>query len=345
MGKLKTVFINIAVGMAMLGSVLLLGALVQDAKGLLPKWDSRAQLAVYADVPWADQHFREFRAQETGYADFIGWRRKPFNGQTITVNENGYRIAPGQSEDPSTAPIHVFGGSTVWGTGSDNASTFPAQLAILMSNATFNFGESGYTSHQSLNLLLKNYAAGLRPRIVIFYDGVNDVSLKCRSEISYFATSEEHKLKNLTAESRLWRLVTVGFGLAGYTGSEDPFDCDTNPQKARQVADTLVMDWITAKLVTESHGGKFISILQPVSFIGSPKLDHLPKVNERLKQQYEAMYPLIRERLLAAGVEYHDLTDLFDVQQPVYIDFCHVTPIGNGLIAARVAQLLKSGAY
>lgn len=341
--RLKTVFVNITVGVALFGSVLLLGALFQDAKRLLPERDDRSELAVYADIPWAAQHFREFRAQETRYADFIGWRRKPFQGQTITVNEDGYRVVPGQSEDPGLADIHVFGGSTVWGTGSDNTSTFPAQLAAAAASATFNFGESGYTSHQSLNLLLKNYATGLRPRVVIFYDGVNDVSLKCRSEISFFATAEEYRLKNLTSESRLWRLVSVGLGIAGYAGTQDPFDCDTNPEKARRVADMLVMDWVTAQLLAKSHGAKFIPILQPVSYIGNPKTGHLPKINERLKRQYEVMYPLIRERLSAAGFAYHDFTDLFDIQQEVYIDFCHVTPLGNTLIAARVAELLKGG--
>ena len=47
--------------------------------------DSRGRLINYANVTWAQQHYREFNGLKSDYNNFIGWRRKPFQGETITI--------------------------------------------------------------------------------------------------------------------------------------------------------------------------------------------------------------------------------------------------------------------
>lgn len=345
MGRvIKLCFVNLLVGVAMLGSLLVLSAGLQDLLTLLPPRGSpKAKLPVYADTPWAETFFKEFSELNTKYADFIGWRRRAFSGSTITVNDEGFRIAPDGPKDPGQAAIHMFGGSTMWGTGSDDASTIPATLQRVTGRTTFNFGESAYVSHQSLNLLLRNYAMGYKPQTVIFYDGVNEVAHKCRSEISFFGTSQEQWLTNITAPNHLWRLIVVGLELKRLSSVSDPYDCDTNPEKARRIADTLVLDWQVAKLVAEAHGAKFIPVLQPVSYIGNPVIDYLPDLEARLGQQYAVMYPLFRKQLAAAGIDYIDLTAIFDDGPARYIDFCHVIPAGNEAIAERLARIIEAG--
>jgi hypothetical protein len=336
----QILFVNLLTLFALLGGVLVIGAIFQDVNRQI-SWttDERGLLDVYRNTPWAAEHFEEFRALKSIYQDFIGWRRQPFSGKTITIDQEGYRITPWPEGKPSEKTIHIYGGSTVWGTGSDDSSTIPARLSEMTGKRTFNFGESGYVAHQSLNLLMKNLALGQRPEFVIFYDGVNDVSHKCRSDISFFGTAQEGKLKTLTTESRVLRLIVTGLGISSFKRVTNPYDCDTDPQKANHVADLLVLDWLAAKLLTEAHGARFIGILQPVSYLGRPDAGYLVE-NERLKKQFETIYPLFRRKLAEHNFIYTDLSAVFDDGPRVYVDFCHVTPEGNRIVASHMSQIM-----
>ena len=70
----------------------------------------------------------------------------------------------------------MFGGSTLWGTGSKDEHTIPSflQSKLNIDYKITNFGESGFVAAQELNLLLEQISLGNIPDIVIFYDGVND---------------------------------------------------------------------------------------------------------------------------------------------------------------------------
>jgi len=104
----------------------------------------------------------------------------------------------------------------------------------------------------------------------------------------------------------------------------------------------LASDWANAKLIVESQGGKFLAVLQPVAYLGSPNLTHLPEVreNELLKEQFAFVYPMFKEELKKAGLDYLDLTNIFDGQEILYFDFCHVSPPGNRKAARAIADRL-----
>ena len=77
---------------------------------------------------------------------------------------------------PDAKTIFMFGGSTLWGTGSPDRNTIPSELQALLGPEydIYNFGETGYVSTQELNYLLHRLSLGDIPDTVIFYDGVND---------------------------------------------------------------------------------------------------------------------------------------------------------------------------
>src|SRR5262245_8802197 len=70
------------------------------------------------------------------FRSFVGWRQPP----RPTVNDN-------TSGDRKT---YFFGGSTMWGSGVPNARTIPSQFAAITGMHSENYGELGYTTHQSL---------------------------------------------------------------------------------------------------------------------------------------------------------------------------------------------------
>jgi hypothetical protein len=91
----------------------------------------------------------------------------------------------------------------------------------------------------------------------------------------------------------------------------------------------------------ESYGGTFMPILQPVIYLSDTNKDHL-KLSEALKWQYDTLYPLIidlmnREFPQLAG-NFLDLRDALDRDEYFYIDWCHLSPNGNQLVAARISD-------
>lgn len=347
--SLRTVFINLVVLLGLLLALLILPLLVFDAYQAWRRQhvpDPRGALALYHDIPWAKQHFREFARLTTKYQDYIGWRREPFAGETLNIDAEGFRMHPGRlAREQST--LWFFGGSTTWGPGADDASTLPALVQAHGGLSTFNFGESAYTAHQSLNLLAKSYVQGGTPRLVVFYDGANEVAIKCRVELGFFSTFQEALLRERTQSQALSAqllsparelLGRILHGAAAQRQGDMGYDCHRNVEKRERIARALVLDWQMARQLAESRGGRFLAVLQPVAFTGKPQLAHLPDVlaNKALREQYDAVYPLIRQHLHAAGVPYLDLADALDGREAFYIDFAHLAPKGNDRMARRI---------
>ncbi len=314
-----------------------------DKRGALPNYASEAN----GGRERAARHFAEVRALQTDYMSYYVWRRRPFSGVTVNV-EPGLQIRHTPQANPAAGPsVYFFGGSTMWGTGSDDAHTIPAQYQRAAGGKVLNFGESGWVAHQSLNQLMKLYTEGHRPDVVVFYDGVNEVQHKCRVETDFWADDRQGQIRQALAYHPtdpgyyLRPLLTLA-GLAAralQTRDEKRFyDCDRNPAKAALIAAQLIADWQIAAALVQAHGGRFYAFLQPVAYFGHPRLDHL-RLSRRIGDQYEAVYPLIRRAMAAAGIG-ADITDMFDGDEYVYIDFSHVSPNGNTRAAARIGSAI-----
>lgn len=319
--------------------------------------DPRARLPIYDQLDWAAQHFEEFAALRTRYQDFIGWRRQPFAGTTITIDEAGYRRHPGGA-GMNESEVWVFGGSAVWGPGVTDAGTIPARLQALSARPSFNFGEAAYTAHQSYNLLMKAYLLGGRPRQVVFYDGVNEVVHKCRAELGFYSTAQEAVIRDrlggvTDGRSLLLEVYAPTLGVLQKLADKvwapsatDPaalFDCHSDAAKTQRIAAALLQDWALAKALVESQGGRFLAVLQPVAHWGAPNLQHLDAVRNDtvLRQQYQAVYTEIQRQLAQSELKPLDLTGVHDGDERLYIDFCHVSPAGNERVARRIAAALQ----
>lgn len=302
-----------------------------------------------ASYPWARQNVLESSQMSTVYRSFVGWRREPFRGETINI-EGPYsqrRTINAGTSDEKTA--YFFGGSTMWGTGSDDSGTIPSQFAAIIGIHSENFGETGYTAHQGLVLLLQLLQEGRHPDLVVFYDGVNEVAHKCRRELTPTSNGREHQIASVLKTSAnpisfayfLTPVATVARALSYRVFGRDSgayYDCHANQRKVELIAENMIQDWLFAKKLVESYGGTFIAILQPVSYFSHTHLDHL-KLPQELASEFRVLYPVIRKKMAAKGIGY-DFTSAFDVDDYVYIDFGHVTPKGNRIIAKKITEIV-----
>ncbi len=275
----------------------------------------RSALPGYAGAAWAREHFRELAQQRESYEPFVGWRLAP------------------------------YAGSTMWGTGADDESTIPSILAREHGVRARNFGETAYTTHQGLETFIRPVQEGHRPDVAGFYDGVNDVAMKCRSDRGI------HSIENESWIRERWQ-IPVGsaryfpYPLVGAIGRGSPSerprttDCRSNPAKARQGASALVSDWQIARMVAETHGIRLVAILQPVLYFSRTRSDRLPAaLRGNQRKQYEAVYPIVLE--LMAGTGFHSLVEVLDADEYLYVDFCHLSPNGNRRVARAIAPLLE----
>jgi len=118
--------------------------------------------------------------------------------------------------------------------------------------------------------------------------------------------------------------------------------CDDDVDRADHVARALVSDWKAAQAITETNGGRSVAVRQPVNYLSDTRLGHLTQgeYDSEFAKQYSAVYPLIRSYALAAGISFVDLSHVFDQDEFIYIDFCHVSANGNEYMANALANIL-----
>jgi lysophospholipase L1-like esterase len=285
------------------------------------------------------------------FRSFIGWRHLPMEQPNIHISGSPYAQRRTVNVNSGSKKVYFFGGSTMWGLKVADSETIPSLFSSATGLHSENYAEIGYTSHQSLVLLLQLLQAGHRPELVVFYDGVNDVAIKCENGLRPDSHGQEREMNSLLQGHD--RPSTFSYYFKPVTRLADKFakdtvkaiggsqyDCDSDRAKSETIASNLVQDWYFAKLLVEQFGSKFLGILQPVIYFSHTRKDHL-KLPPNLDRQYEFIYPLIRTQM-SGRAELHDFVSVLDVDEQIYFDFNHVVPKGNQLIAKKLADVVVS---
>lgn len=328
--------------------------------------DTRANLPNYFDRPeLAKIYFKELNKIRGEYKAFVGWSSEPFQGKTIDIDSHGDRLHQnkkfGKHSDRSA---YLFGGSTIWGLGTANQETIPALFNSISGMPTFNKGEQAFTSRQSLVRLIEIINSEKNIDAIIFFDGVNEVYNLCRKKSNINDHGKGAYIKStLEANSKKTgdflqyldfmfirgtkTLVTkIKRKVFQQAAQDESRNCDNNKEKARQIAENMVKNWEIARDLAESRGILFRAILQPVAFIGTPKLDHLPNLassQNELVKQYKTVYPIMQEIIQKRGYDWIlDYTNMFSRDEYIYIDFCHVSKNGNLIIAQQMYSDISS---
>ncbi len=300
----------------------------------------------------------------TKYQPFVGWTKKEYKGNYIVINEDGDRIHENHTNGSDTIKHAAFlGGSTAWGTGSADDETIPAFLDALNTDLiVHNFGEEAYNSRQELAKLINLYLDKRHFDSVIFLDGANEVTSYCIKGASKVTHHKEALFRKRIEDNISGVKNNVVFVALDYLFIKktnrlinallrveeiDPsifYDCDKNDKKANYIAHTILENWKIAHALVNSKGGRFIAILQPNAFVGNPQLSHLkdfPPMKNYLADQFKSVYPIIQKLIAEENLPWiYDLTDIYNSEEYIYIDYVHVSPNGNLIMAKRINQIL-----
>lgn len=337
--------------------------------------DVRTQLPYYANQAWSEQYWQEFGSIERSYQPHTIWRRSEFNGTHIKVNENGLRATPHSDCASATKTVFMFGGSAMWGEGAPDTRTIPSYLLQEIERKTggsacvINFAESAWTSTQSLIALIAEIQKEHIPDLVIFYDGVNDANVVFTSgkrfthaNLSEFATRLEGTA--LPLHTRIMRNSQVSRLL--YTYFQDQKQDSGQPALVFDKEATTLNEYITTTYVqnyqivdalADQYGFAYAFFWQPVIGYGekvltpdeNTMLHNAKAIRVKLNEEtYDRMhfihsvYDTIAP-VLAPLEHVYNLSHLFDDQKKsVYIDFVHVTPVANQIVAVEMFDRLQS---
>ncbi len=314
--------------------------------------DGRINYPAYADKERARAIFRDFYNTKYAYAPFEAIRLLPHKSETTNVDEKGLRVTTGSRVGGRS--LRVFGGSTVWGTGSADEGTIPSLLQEQFSHLrVVNHGQSGHVSGQELAGLQRVLMRGEPVGTVVFYDGVNDIFMGCNGTASLDGHGFENQLKDIFARElserklriRAWNAIAGNiFDLLSPPASTTDarkvpaIRCNEDLSAISDIVSTLITNWNSARVITEANGGDFLAVLQPVSMVGSPRRDYLPETQD-WDRWFNRAYGLIRDRM-ADTDWFIDLSNVLDGTTAYYIDYAHVTQNGNSVIADRIGSIL-----
>lgn len=326
--------------------------------------DNREYLPVYKDYPDNKNFWSEHRrAGGIDFEPYYHWKRKEITGKYINVSSDGVRKTISAIKfEGNEKKIFVFGGSTIWGTGSKDEHTIPSFLQSQLGQRykVYNYGETGFVSTQELNYLLKQLALGNVPDIVIFYDGVNDGYAGVYSPaIPRDAQNLRVKYKELKKKENNNLLINL-YLESNYKNLINFLNKKINTDKLEakisskiQKNSTSVINFYEAhikqiKALGNEYGFKAFFFWQPNIFNGKRKYFTYEKLiikNSKpvFIESQRHLYIEAKSKFSARENEnIFFLGDIFNqVNIPMYIDWCHIGPNGNEVVANRIFEKIK----
>ena len=314
------------------------------------------------------EYWREFElANKVTYHPYVLWRRRPYQGQLLAIDENGVRRTLNAQCEDKTFTIWMFGDSVMWGAGSPDATTIPSLVAADYQKAgkrvcIVNYAEKGWSSTQELIGLIEQLKhASPKPAIVLFYDGGTEAFTAYQSGVvdvhSNYNGFKEY-LDNWSVARK------VGFSYLRETNTyhflekialRAPFHTKqtaATPDRdveglSQAVVENYVQNMNTVELLAEEYGFRPIFAWYPNLAVG--RKEQTPFEQEVLRMEYQkfpglgTMYQAAYEKARQINrPDFHYFGDLLDDQKgSLYVGISHLKPEGNQIVADRLFELFE----
>lgn len=302
---------------------------------------------------WTNEEAR--RGQGFAYRPWVQFAHWPFGSSTLNLDARGFCTTPGASAHPTAEAVWVFGGSTVLGSGVDDAHTIPVQLQAGLGAGyrVSNFGQNYFYSSQELALFASMLRAGERPRVAVFVDGLNDTYQLSRGvDRPWFsgalraAWNAENGWASRRAPSRV-PMLRAADALRRRLGPEAP----TQPASLEAVPDASPAGFVLARYranqrmiraICREYGVMRLFVWQPVPF----------HAYDRSLQPAHTIYPervpgfwakVYTEMARSRAADQLYLGDLLSEEtRNVYVDGVHYNETVNGRIADAILAALTN---
>jgi hypothetical protein len=321
------------------------------------------------ESPTERQYWKEFqKANKVTYHPWTLWRRKPFQGELISIDENGVRRTLHTQCDDKTFTIWMFGDSVMWGAGAPDSKTIPSLIAAKYEQAgrpvcIVNYAEKGWANTQEVIALMQELKhAKRKPDEVLFYDGGTEAFVAYQSgqvDVHSNYLSFKTFLDNWGAYEK------AGFSYFGQTNTarflkKMAAKSQKTEKPAKSASADLDIDKASQEIVeTYAQNMEFVDLLgkqyhfRPV-FAWYPNMAVGHKELTSYEQQvlaseyhqfpglgviYKAAYDKARDLHHPDLIYLGDMLD--DQKDSLYVGISHLKPEGNQIVADHLFEILE----
>ncbi len=262
------------------------------------------------------------------------------------------------SDTDEVLTIFTHGGSTMWGVSSMYDETIPSYLSEILCEKgfdvdVFNYGVRGYNNLQETVNFFLQLKSGKEPDIVIFYDGVNDVRTMM-PEIPFLMITKDvfeyyvyYQRPFPLIRGVLSNFYTDMGGIKTSFFDYSHLYPDSEENNYTKLAERYISNIEIIKALEDHYSFKSFFYWQPN--LGTKKIlskeekellenDYFSQLAKEYREVYYFFSKAVEEEL-ESGHYMHDISDVFDnYGGRVYTDDCHKLPIGNKIVAERMAE-------
>jgi len=303
------------------------------------------------------------------YLPYVLYRRRPFQGRFISVDQQGVRkTVDSHCDDPRSFQIWMFGDSALWGSGVADRDTIPSKVARLYSASgqsvcVKNFAEQAWVSTQEVvSLLLQLKHSDHPPALVVFYDGTNEIFLPDRNapndiDQNYYRFRElvenaqretEPGLFYLSKTNTVRALQQLSGQMYRRFKKPSPISEDQAQTAAQAIVDNYHKNMEMVDELARAYGFQAFYCWYPTSSFGKKVLtaeernslrqetEEVPAKFQIKQATYDLLSRLHRPNFFFLGDE------LDDQRGWVYLDGSHLRAGGNQIIAEKLFQVLRT---
>ncbi len=325
------------------------------------------------ESPAEREYWSEFKkANKVTYHPWVLWRRQPFQGEMISIDQDGVRRTLHTRCDDKTFTIWMFGDSVMWGAGAPDTDTIPSYIADDYLKAgrpvcIVNYAEKGWVNTQEVIGLMEDLKhAQRKPDEVLFYDGGTEAFTVYQSgleDVHSNYLSFKNFLDNWGAYERpgfsyLKQTNTNRFLTKMGSRAEGQTKPNAKPQKAALNVDTaaaaIVQNYVQnmefVELLAKQYNFRPVFAWYPNMAVGHKELT--PYEQQVLASEYRqfpglgaiyaATYKRARELNRPDLIYLGDLLD--DQKDSLYVGISHLKPEGNRIVADHLFSILETAA-
>lgn len=340
---------------------------------LVASWRNMADAeANEPETEWARKHLDEIRENWLWleWAPYVHWRMKPMQGETLTIEQDGFRPTPDFSTDDTAAlTVHMYGASTMVGWGTPDDATIPAVIARNLRDLGYNvvvrnYGQWSYVAKQEALLFSLNTASGQQPDLAVFYDGCNELigppqdlelgpifSSRAQREHALLSYERRHAmvkewLLNAAKWSSLMQLVASN---QTWEPPEGFIEQQTN-RIMTEYSEAMKL----SQAVADANGITALYFWQPIAY-------HKNTLSESEKgvldlsddperggtagfwRDYMRSVDAALDKQFSDQDNYHDISDTYaESTESLFMDLCHTNPHGYAMVAERMLPYITT---
>jgi hypothetical protein len=339
----------------------------------LPAAGDQMEPAVKMDLaqgatPAERKYWQEFeQANKVTYHQYVLWRRQPYHGEAISIDQNGVRQTLNTRCNDKTFTIWMFGDSVMWGAGAPDGETIPSFIAADYEKAgrpvcIVNYAEKGWSSTQEMIGLIEELKhANRKPDRVLFYDGGTEAFAAYqngRADVHSNYNSFKKFLDNWGANQKRgfsYFRQTNTYRFLERIAARTPFhrkqvEAVEGPDPeamSAAVVQNYVQNMEIVDLLAKQYGFRAIFAWYPNLAVGHKELTPYEQqvLNMEYKKfpdlglMYQAAYKKARELNRPDLLYLGDLLD--DQKASLYVGISHLKPAGNQIVADRLFEILE----